>query len=580
MNILTRVNIPPEEEQLPKRNGRTGKPKVSREEKPPAPLPTESLDAEQATLGALLMESGAAQLARAVLVPLDFHRELHKTIFAVCCEILDAGREADCFTVSEALRDKGQLDGVGGAPYLFSLIEACDSSARVEEYAARVKELSERRRAIETARSLEAIARSAPREQYLRALASVVEAEEKAVALARPRFTPRTLAELRERPRLPAFIEGIAPQGALIGLVGPYGSGKSFVALDWALCASTGHSWNGRKVAGGAVVYITPEGTQGFSDRAQAWCIARGEEGAPVELPANFHQIEDAPLLMYPGDVEELLRVIKRLPEVPAFVVIDTVARHMVGGDENSQKDMGLFIAGADRIRTATGSTVLLVHHAGKDGKMRGSTALPGAMDAVIETNKPTEGFLTLSCGKAKDMAPFEELGFVSRVVELPEMNPETGRPFTSLVFELDASGPKKPEMSASAGEFLEVLAGLGGCASYSEWEVENKKRGLKTGSFFRHFATLRDAGLIQKEGTKWRLKSPEGTPLPSPSNHLQTPSLKAPQEEQATFTFIPSPPSLEGEGVKVKVAPSGEGVKPGRKKRAVVDSEPYRNGT
>jgi ABC-type glutathione transport system ATPase component len=42
--------------------------------------------------------------------------------------------------------------------------------------------------------------------------------------------------------------------GELHALVGPSGSGKSFVALDWALCVAAGIPWHGRETIQGKVL--------------------------------------------------------------------------------------------------------------------------------------------------------------------------------------------------------------------------------------------------------------------------------------------------------------------------------------
>jgi hypothetical protein len=59
----------------------------------------------------------------------------------------------------------------------------------------------------------------------------------------------------------------------------------------------------------------------------------------------------------------------------------------MLGGDENTARDMGRVVEAAERIRDAAGSCVLLVHHIGKnvEAGMRGSSALLGAVDTTIE---------------------------------------------------------------------------------------------------------------------------------------------------------------------------------------------------
>jgi AAA domain len=75
-----------------------------------------------------------------------------------------------------------------------------------------------------------------------------------------------------------------------------------------------------------------------------------------------------------------------------SFVVLDTLARCMVGADENSAKDCGIAVDSITRLlsHTPEGRGVLLgVHHAGKDGKtLRGSSAFEGAADTVYFTSR------------------------------------------------------------------------------------------------------------------------------------------------------------------------------------------------
>jgi len=468
---------------------------------------------------------------------------------------------------------------------LVSLMEACPNVANVEAYSQTVKQLAARRRALDTARALETLAKTGTAEDYLRALASAAEEEAREIAKARPRFALRSLSEVEEQLPKPAFIEGIAPQGSLFGLVGPFGSGKSFVAIDWALSAATGRDWCGRKVNGGAVVYITPEGTEAFGKRTRAWRINRGNasEGEPVECPGNFHLIAEAPLLMYPGDVEELLRAIQALPTAPALVVVDTVARHMVGGDENSQRDMGLFVAGADRIRAATGATLLLVHHTGKDGKMRGSTALPGALDAYAEVTKTGELSLTLSCGKAKDGAPFLPIGLVATVQELPERDTQTGRPLTSLVFGMDANGPKanpKAPLGSDAKKMLDLLPEEG--ASYSQWQKSAIAEGIAEGSFDRFKRLLLNGHAYQDAPSKRYFKAESH----QPSNSHQTAITMQPLIPESPLPSSHHTPlgvmvdgDGDGSGESNEVAPTSKVKKSRRSKGdAAALSEPYGN--
>jgi predicted transcriptional regulator len=68
--------------------------------------------------------------------------------------------------------------------------------------------------------------------------------------------------------------------------------------------------------------------------------------------------------------------------------VVDTLARSAVGVDENSSMEMGRFIDAIDHMRRDLNCSALIVHHTGKNGDIRGSTALRGACDSVMILSK------------------------------------------------------------------------------------------------------------------------------------------------------------------------------------------------
>lgn len=105
-------------------------------------LTPQSLESEQSTLGAMLMERDAVARAVELLTPDDFYRELHKKIYKAVLKLFDKGEPIDIVTVAEELRRNGQLDDVGGSEYLSALIEACPSSANIDAYAKVVGEKS------------------------------------------------------------------------------------------------------------------------------------------------------------------------------------------------------------------------------------------------------------------------------------------------------------------------------------------------------------------------------------------------------------------------------------------------------
>ena len=231
--------------------------------------------------------------------------------------------------------------------------------------------------------------------------------------------------------------------------------------LSLGLSVATGTGWHGHVTCPGVVAYVSAEGGSGIGLRIEA-----GKLLTAPEPDQAYFLVDQAPQLLdrhVAGDVDELLLSLKDLPPRPALIVIDTLARSMVGGDENSAEDMGLLIAAAQRIRQATSATVALVHHYNKQGGARGSTALLGAVHTFVECGRETNSpHLLVRCGKQKDMNHFPPMLFDARVVELG-LNPDTGRLRSSLVLEprvsqvLQATQGPQPLMPTS----LQALSAL-----------------------------------------------------------------------------------------------------------------------
>jgi hypothetical protein len=120
---------------------------------------------------------------------------------------------------------------------------------------------------------------------------------------------------------------------------------------------------------------------------------------------------------MNKSEVDEFLKAI--LPVEPKFIIFDTLARSMVGLDENSAKDMGLAMEVLAHIQRVTGATILLVHHTGKyGGSERGSSALRAACDVMLEISND-EGYITLVCSKVKDSDEFDTLNYQLTKIDL-----------------------------------------------------------------------------------------------------------------------------------------------------------------
>lgn len=225
-------------------------------------------------------------------------------------------------------------------------------------------------------------------------------------------------AEMYRRPPPTWLIDGIIPMGGVVGLYGPPGTYKTFIAMDMALSVATGTPWQGHDSKKGFVAYIAAEGGTGITIRIAAWHKARAID----ESRATIGWLtEPLPIYAESEDLSDVIdRVSKELDYTPTLIVIDTLARSF-DGDENQQEDMGRFIGGVDRLRKEFGSTVLVVHHTRLDGQReRGNTAFRGAADTMLAVSSgDTHGDIRLTCSKQKDAEEFTELAFKAKIIAL-----------------------------------------------------------------------------------------------------------------------------------------------------------------
>ena len=176
---------------------------------------------------------------------------------------------------------------------------------------------------------------------------------------------------------------------------GASGAYKSFYVLDAAL----------RTAQILPVVYVAAEGAGGLNGRVSAWCKHYNSS------PGDLHFICEEINLRDATAVTTLTTALR--PVKPKLIVIDTLARCMIGGDENSAKDVGLAVHGCSTLQRAFTSSVCLVHHTNKaDRGERGSGALRGAADLMIEVTAVGDGTIRTVCSKSKEAEPWEPQDF------------------------------------------------------------------------------------------------------------------------------------------------------------------------
>ena len=107
--------------------------------------PPQALDLEEAVLGALMLEKDALTNVIDILRPQSFYKEAHQRIFRAILALFDKSEPIDILTVTQELRENGELELAGGAYYVTQLTTRVNSAANIEYHARIITENSIKR---------------------------------------------------------------------------------------------------------------------------------------------------------------------------------------------------------------------------------------------------------------------------------------------------------------------------------------------------------------------------------------------------------------------------------------------------
>lgn len=274
-------------------------------------------------------------------------------------------------------------------------------------------------------------------------------------------FTPVSKLMVQPKP-LCWLLKGYLLPGSLCLLFGEPAAGKSLIALDWAASITTGRSWCKCRVTLGPVIYVAGEGQFGICRRLKAWALHHKCE----EQLTNAHLfVSDTGASLLQRD--SLDAVVTAVDDIaakhgnPTLIVIDTLHRNLGPGDENSAKDMSMFVQVMDALRIKYKATILIVHHTGhgNKGRARGSSSLKAAVDAEFQLETGSEDERVLTVTKMKDGPTPDPMGFRLLEVTLPWLD-EDGIPEPSVVLEPTGApvASKKTKMPRDALMGFEAL--------------------------------------------------------------------------------------------------------------------------
>ncbi|GMX60064.1 MAG: replicative DNA helicase [Minisyncoccus archaeiphilus] len=98
-------------------------------------LPPQDIDAEKGLLGSLMLDKDSIIKVADVLRPEDFYKTAHRNIYKVIEDLFNQGEPIDLISVSSKLKEREELESIGGVAYLTELINCVPTASHVQTYA-------------------------------------------------------------------------------------------------------------------------------------------------------------------------------------------------------------------------------------------------------------------------------------------------------------------------------------------------------------------------------------------------------------------------------------------------------------
>ena len=363
-------------------------------------LPPHDIEAEEAVIASVMVDSEAWASVCGILTQWDFFREKNGWIFQACADLTADGIGLNQVTVGHLLARQDRLEELGGLAYLSRVITELPTPVGVEHYAAIVKKDAIYRKAIEKASRLAQTAYNGGGQLQVLFDAFLAAGEELRVEATGLLGLPEecraeSLADIlnAEDDALDAVITD-GGEGAVLTsdgkgfIVGPPGLGKTNLALRMSrgLCEGS-YALGYRVPAPQTVLMISLEGSKRTLKRR----LQKVWEDAEPDAIARFHLARITLNLAEPTDLNRLNLLLEQVR--PTVVIIDPL-RNAHPWDENASDQAARLTGTLDAIIARQHIALILIHHdrklppfvrqsTGLEG-VRGSTALTGWVQFVL----------------------------------------------------------------------------------------------------------------------------------------------------------------------------------------------------
>ena len=209
----------------------------------------------------------------------------------------------------------------------------------------------------------------------------------------KPSLVLRKISDLIANIQEPEWIiEDIMEKDSVIDIYGAPKSGKSFIAIDMALCSSMGIPWQSHKTVQTPIIYLAGEGQRGIARRVQAWEHYYGHDLNNAQMFVSDRGVRFLDEKDHQNLIDHIKQVADEFGDIGCLYV-DTLARNFGAGNENSTEDMNKFIERVDHLKSEFSCCISLIHHTGhsSSGRARGSSVLPAAVDAEFAVKRPKD---------------------------------------------------------------------------------------------------------------------------------------------------------------------------------------------
>lgn len=347
---------------------------------------------EEAVLGCFLKDSTNSMQHHNKLCDHHFTTTTNKTIWSAISYLLNKQQCPDTILVIEQLKDTNKLDDAGGESHIFNLAANQGSSANIKAYIDKLIDKYNREDFIQIIDDLKPIINTCDTAFD----ASVI--AESLMASFKNRVTPKEAIYAMDFEKLSGHQfqqreEILSPwilSQSLNMVYAPRGIGKTFVALEIGIAISSGTKcfhWEAQTPR--RVLYIDGEMSGiNMQERIKKICDSKDKKPFRKEYFKFLNQdtlpddivMPDLATTQGQAMIEPLLRDVD-------LIIIDNISTLFPSHKENDADSWAPIQTWLLRQRRF-GRSVLLVHHAGKNGTARGSSRKEDCLDCVISLKR------------------------------------------------------------------------------------------------------------------------------------------------------------------------------------------------